>query len=261
MKRTLRLALACALLACAQDDAPRTELMLVVDSDLTVPAQLDEITISAEGPGALHHEANAALGSRELPLPRSLALVHEQGELGPIAILVEGKLAGKTIVQREAEVSFVRGHTLVLPMHLVRACRGVTCESGETCSERGCESVDIDESELDAWTGEKPMLADAGVGVDDAGEEDPQRDAGKQDAAVMDASAPRDAGRDAGNDAGDACARAETCNGRDDNCNRKIDEGFDLQLDEANCGSCGTVCDARRAEMCCAGVCTRTACR
>ena len=34
----------------------------------------------------------------------------------------------------------------------------------------------------------------------------------------------------------------ETCNGADDDCDTVIDDGFDLQSDEANCGECGNTC-------------------
>ena len=47
---------------------------------------------------------------------------------------------------------------------------------------------------------------------------------------------------------------AESCNGLDDNCDGKIDEGFDLMTDKLHCGSCGVSCGA--TETCCAGHCT-----
>jgi hypothetical protein len=34
----------------------------------------------------------------------------------------------------------------------------------------------------------------------------------------------------------------EVCNGVDDNCDGRVDEGIDLQTDERNCGMCGRVC-------------------
>jgi hypothetical protein len=34
----------------------------------------------------------------------------------------------------------------------------------------------------------------------------------------------------------------ELCNGVDDDCNGRVDDGFDLSTDEQNCGACGTVC-------------------
>ena len=45
----------------------------------------------------------------------------------------------------------------------------------------------------------------------------------------------------------------ETCNGRDDDCNGRVDEDFDLAKDPENCGGCGIVC--ADTEECCAGTC------
>ncbi|MCK6571151.1 thrombospondin type 3 repeat-containing protein [Myxococcota bacterium] len=41
-----------------------------------------------------------------------------------------------------------------------------------------------------------------------------------------------------------AGAAPETCNAQDDDCDGRIDDGFDLLTDEANCGRCGQRCDA-----------------
>ncbi len=59
----------------------------------------------------------------------------------------------------------------------------------------------------------------------------------------------------------DNTGKAEVCNGKDDDCNGKTDEGFDLNTQAANCGSCTTQCQAN--EECVVGKCTRrteTAC-
>jgi hypothetical protein len=47
---------------------------------------------------------------------------------------------------------------------------------------------------------------------------------------------------------------AETCNGRDDDCDGKTDEDFDLANDTAHCGACDRACAS--AQSCCAGHCT-----
>jgi hypothetical protein len=47
---------------------------------------------------------------------------------------------------------------------------------------------------------------------------------------------------------------AETCNQRDDNCNGATDEGFDLQRDDAHCGTCTRACQAGTG-------CTQGTCR
>jgi len=53
----------------------------------------------------------------------------------------------------------------------------------------------------------------------------------------------------------------EACNGRDDNCDGRTDEAFDLATDVNNCGACGAVCRRAFAETACvAGACVVTAC-
>lgn len=53
----------------------------------------------------------------------------------------------------------------------------------------------------------------------------------------------------------------ETCNGLDDDCDGFIDDGFDLQTDEANCGTCGVPCSIAGAQsQCVSGACAFVAC-
>lgn len=49
---------------------------------------------------------------------------------------------------------------------------------------------------------------------------------------------------------------SEVCNGRDDDCDGRADEGFNLRTDEMNCGRCGTRCSG--GDSCCAGECVDT---
>jgi len=56
----------------------------------------------------------------------------------------------------------------------------------------------------------------------------------------------------------------EKCNSIDDDCNGKVDEGFDLLADDENCGECGNACTAEDhvAEVACQqGECIITACQ
>lgn len=267
--RFRRILLALALLgSCSEPRQPATELIVVVDSDLTVPGELDQIEVQTHGPGDSAQSANAALDDGEGALPRSLALRHLAGPLGPVSIQVEGKRAGKTVITREAEASFVEGQSLVLPLHLARSCLRTSCDDGETCTEDGCRAVAIDEDELDDWTGDKPHLWQRDAGEEeDASALDAGKDAGRASDAAMasdasdaggarDAMVVRDAAQEAGQrDAAQCLPRAETCNGADDNCDGRIDDGFNLNTDVNNCGRCGTACNGR---LCCRGTCART---
>ena len=49
----------------------------------------------------------------------------------------------------------------------------------------------------------------------------------------------------------------EVCNGRDDDCDEEIDEGFDLMSDIENCGECGNVCPPvfHAHPICVMGIC------
>lgn len=58
------------------------------------------------------------------------------------------------------------------------------------------------------------------------------------------------------------CVRTdEVCNGRDDDCDRVVDEDFDFESDVTHCGGCGRACrPARATGVCVEGVCTVEAC-
>lgn len=242
---------ALALVGCGQETkASLTEIVVVIDTDLAVPDQIDEIEVIAIGPNGAEKKAYALLGKDAPMLPRTVGLVHEAGPLSPLNITVAGRRKDKLVLKREATLAFLKGRTLVLPMHLVSSCLGVVCDEGETCTERRCDDARIDPESLDAWSGDKPRLEldDGGGHGTDGGMDKP--DGGGS----IDASMPTDGGGNGGTDSGMCMPKAETCNGLDDDCNDKIDEGFDLSTDPQNCRECGVVCRAPRRK-CCDGVC------
>ena len=54
---------------------------------------------------------------------------------------------------------------------------------------------------------------------------------------------------------GEVLPTTEVCNGKDDNCDGTVDEGFDFQTGRNNCGRCDQACTA--VQDCVAGQCVR----
>ena len=213
-------------------EAARTEIIVAVDTDLSVPDELDGVRIDMVGPQGELRRTMGPLGTVEA-LPATVGMIHRTGPLGPIQVTIVGVAGGRDIIQRRATVSFVEGRTMVLRVRLARECVDVRCTPEETCAPGGCRAIGVDATELEEWTGSIDRL--------DAG--------------------PRgDSSVDGPIDAGDACIpMTEECNGVDDDCDGDTDEDFDPMTDIANCGSCGNACPdspPNAASECSAGTCT-----
>lgn len=213
--------------SCGQ---PLTEVLLVVDSDMDVPTELDEIRVDLIGPdGSLKRSAGRIDDASQLP--RTLALVHMEGNaLGPVQVTVTGLQSGRNVIQRRASFSFVQGQVRILRMDLLDKCVGVGCSGAETCGETGCRAVDVQESELIPYDESLVSRVDGGTPMDG----DVEADAG-------------------------CLPVGELCNGNDDDCDGSTDEDFDLTTDMMNCGECGNACPVtpdNGASACEASTCT-----
>jgi hypothetical protein len=266
ISRSSLLALALVVTACASN-TPRTEVIVVVDTDLRGPSGIDSLFIEVTSPSGDRQTSMARLGDGEAPLPRSIGLLWETGPLGPFTVRVAGNSGGTERVTRTARFTFQRSQTLILPMNLLARCERTTCMSAETCGESGCRSVDIAPAELLPYAGVIPGLDGAAPSIDggvdasmpiDGG---PGIDAGRDAGGAIDASPAVDVGTDAFVPTDSCPGNTETCNALDDDCDGMTDEGFVLDTDPMNCGACGHACDfANAAGSCIAGVCTISAC-
>ncbi len=165
--------------------------------------------------------AEGSLRANGSDLPRTVGVVHRGGGLGPITVRAIGTLGGVDVVSARAVTSFIQGRTVVLPLFLSRTCVGVTCAANETCSGGACESASVDPASLAEWNGSVGRL-----------------------------------------DGGPTCEPiTERCNGSDDDCDGRTDEGFDLESDPLTCGSCFTVCPTHNSTpSCVAGRCEIASC-
>lgn len=144
--------LLCAALTGCTNGSPPTQIVVVVDSNLTA---LTRIVVSTDDfIGA--RPAYGDVGPGEPALPRSVTLVHESGPLGPIRVTASALDADdQTLVERHAHVFFVRDEARLLRLELTRNCKSVHayCGDDETCIDGECGS---DSSELEPWTGVIP---------------------------------------------------------------------------------------------------------
>lgn len=255
--------LACVALAC--EASPRTELVVVVDSDMG-PGTIDAVALEISGLGAEEQQARADLALS--PLPRVLVLERLDGALGPIEILARAERGGSpTGVERLVRTSFVEGQTRRVDVFLAAGCASTTCEPSQTCGAEGCLSPDVDPASLPPWDG---------LG---------QTDGGVMDAEIIDDGGVTDSGVDGGVDAdidGGPCscptelppnATGTRCDGGrcvlvcaslTGDCDGRLDNGCEQSLETSreHCGGCDLACppptgnDLSRA--CIAGTCEVT---
>ncbi|MDO9016936.1 MAG: hypothetical protein Q8S73_20275 [Deltaproteobacteria bacterium] len=287
--RTALLVLATALAACA---SPRTELVIVVDTDLQVPTEVDRIEVTVGGPSGRSVTSVATLGPGA-SLPLTLGAVPGDGvALSPVTITAVALLQSRTIVDRVIRTGFVAGERRLVPIHLVRTCIGMRCPDGQVCAPEGCVPAEVPAnrwppfsgaiSRLDA--GAPPNAPDVGPAsfdasdggeapVDGAAGDAPSTDAPSvtidvaqgADAPVLDrptafdagaTDAPRDVpgGVDAVDVVDAGCDEAQVCPAALACCAGAC---VDLQRTIGSCGACGAACPSRpnAASRCAAGRC------
>ena len=168
----------CALIAGCSSS---TQLVVVVDSDLAVPGEIDEVRVTVAGPSGSTTETSQALDGA--PLPLTLGVSPSGEALGPVVIVAEGRLDGALVVSRTARTTLVRGESRLLYLFLARSCLGVSCPASQTCLDNGACGFDVVD-DLPPWTGVIPS-----------------RDGGGFDGG----------GFDGGADAGPRCERGSDC--------------------------------------------------
>src|SRR5690349_8512721 len=105
--------LALASIGCGAD---RTELVVVVDSDLAVPAALDAVTLVVGSPSGVERRETVMLEDAS-SLPLILYLEPAGSQLEPVDVTAIGLRTGGPVVERRLRTGFVRGQSRVI--HLV----------------------------------------------------------------------------------------------------------------------------------------------
>jgi hypothetical protein len=140
-----------ALLLAACAPRPRTELLVVVDSDLEVPDPLSRLTLSVRFDGRELGPFTEVIDpsrreARELPI--SLAITDRTVGAATLAITATASNRDGDVVAQTAEVAFVAGEGRALCLRLDLDCVGVVCPEAETCARGECWSEAIAASAL-----------------------------------------------------------------------------------------------------------------
>lgn len=147
-------------------DTARSEIIIVVDTDLSSPTDITSIRVNVADPSDEERfSTTESLSPNELPA--YVGIARTTSPLGPYDIYVTGLLGETAVIARFARVNFISESTRVIELPLLRSCLGVICDQGQTCGVSGCRPVDIDPSEFTEWTGTPPSLdPDASLDAD-----------------------------------------------------------------------------------------------
>lgn len=223
MHRAL-LPLTLAASACSVD---ATQLVVVVGTDLRVPAQLDALVIEVEGQGTRFVGPEVRLeGDGAASLPASFGVAPKDGDARRrVSVRVSGLHDGAPVIAARAGTSFIEHRRLRLDLFLAQSCLPLFArceEQGQTCAQGVCVDPWRDPTGLPRWDEGTNLAPDAAVSLDAAPLPDAAAPADAEvplDAALpLDASVPLDgaiqrdaavADDDAGPDAGGPCPPAE----------------------------------------------------
>src|SRR6185503_3496937 len=127
-----------------------TQIVVVVDSDLRVPAELTAVhaTVKSEDE-TIASEHDFALEDGSLTVPFSFGIAAGEDPAVQILVEVQGlNKRGNQLVLRRARTHFIEHETLLLSMFLARTCITAGCAEGKTCTENGCQPEEIDPASL-----------------------------------------------------------------------------------------------------------------
>jgi hypothetical protein len=142
-----------------------SQIVVLVDSNLTAPDEISLIAASADKDGA-------ELWSQDFPLSRPDAIPLSFG-LAPstedfsleFEVKIEAKdPSGKVVISRRAITHLIKGQSYLLPMYLARGCiEAPACGADETCTETGCAPAKVDPERLPRVAPGDELHYDGGV--------------------------------------------------------------------------------------------------
>lgn len=157
--------------ACESESEPPGQLIIAIDTDMAIPAQLDALHIEVEVHGELEFAQQYDVGANQATLPATLSLVSRSVGDDPVSVRVaSSKLTDdgqEWRTFRETLTTIPRDRIATLRMPLQWLCEGQvealpdgddsplrreraqsTCENGQSCRAGTCESSEVDLASL-----------------------------------------------------------------------------------------------------------------
>ncbi len=155
--------LTCGLTGCK---SPPTQIVLVVDSDLKIPQNINTLEIKVfKGSDQFEKDPlffkNYLLDRNHkdaIALPGSLALTAKPDSHKPILIMTTGKLNQEKVVERKARLPFVTQRALLLDMSLLESCAFIFCSKETTCINGQCVGIDVNPDALPDYQPNSPLF-------------------------------------------------------------------------------------------------------
>ena len=168
--------------ACSSStQAPPGELMLAIDSDITVPKDLDQVQVEVSVRGEVVLSTNYDVGPSATKLPATLGILVGHDPSTPVTIRVVGRLKGAARVVNKAVTSIPSDRIALLRLPLQFLCIGKvvdttipgdptprvdsSCPADQTCRNGDCVPAQTDPASLPTYTA--PTVYGGGAGAGD----------------------------------------------------------------------------------------------
>jgi formylglycine-generating enzyme len=136
-------------LSCSSEEQPRGEVVLVFESDLAIPKDIDEMYVELSKNGTIGHSSAYVL--EDLRLPSSLGVVSKDGESPVVRLRTLALKQKKVVLVRESVFTIPKDYVAKLRVPLQFLCLGkvsgdvsdvknvrTSCAEGETCQDGEC---------------------------------------------------------------------------------------------------------------------------
>ncbi len=173
MTRHLALLLAFLATGCSAD--PLTEMVVVINSDMSSPGEFDGFRVVVTGNDQqVTTDRHYFLGDLEgqVALPADFGVTPKNDDASRrLTVEISATLSGAPLFSTRAVTGFVKGKTLRLDMFLARRCltEAAQCQPNETCRVNGCAPEQVDPSTLPSFDPNAPLASESTTWLQTAG--------------------------------------------------------------------------------------------